>query len=68
MRIRVEVREGEEIIWSSENRSMADALEPGGEEGRDKLRKATERSTYPETRGLPNGVTRRERSLHLAHE
>ena len=43
--------ERKEAIWSSENRSMADALELGGEEGRDKLRKATVRSTYPETRG-----------------
>ena len=43
--------EGEEVIWSSEYRSTADALEPGGEEGRDKLRKAAGRSTYPVIRG-----------------
>ena len=33
-------------------------MESHGEEGRDKLRKATGRSTYPEIRGWPNGVTR----------
>ena len=44
---------------------MGDALALGGEEGRDKLRKATVRSKYPLTRGYPNGATRRERSRHL---
>ena len=39
---------------------MADALELADEEGRDKLRKAAGRSTYPLIRGLPNGVTRTE--------
>ena len=34
-----------------------DAWELYGDEGRDKLRKAAERSTYPVTRGWPNGVT-----------
>ena len=43
---------------------MGDALALGGEEGRDKLRKATARSKYPLTRGCPNGATRRERSRH----
>ena len=33
-----EGKEAEIIIWSSEYRSMADALELRGEEGRDKLR------------------------------
>ena len=33
----------------------------GGEEGRDKLRKATERGKYPVTRGCPNGATQGER-------
>jgi len=37
----------ETIIWSSEYRLMVDALELRGEEGRDKLRKARGRSTYP---------------------
>ena len=37
---------------------MKDALALGGEEGRDKLRKAAERGKYPETRGCPNGATR----------
>ena len=54
----------EKIIWSSEYRSMADAWELRGEEGRDKLRKATGRSKYPVIRGLPNGVTHRERFLY----
>ena len=48
----------ERIIWSSEYRFMADALELSGEEGRDKLRKAGVRSTYPVTPGCPNGVIR----------
>ena len=29
----------------------------GGEEGRDKLRKAAGRGTYPSIRGCPNGAT-----------
>ena len=45
---------------------MGDALALGGEEGRDKLRSATERSKYPVIRGFPNGATRRERSRHPA--
>ena len=36
----------------------------GGDEGRDKLRKAAVRGKYPLTRGCPNGETRRERSRH----
>ena len=36
----------------------------GGDEGRDKLRKAAVRGKYPLTRGYPNGETRRERSRH----
>jgi len=32
-------------------------LAPGAEEGRDKLRKAAERSKYPTTRRCPNGET-----------
>ena len=43
---------------------MEDALALGGEEGRDKLRKAAGRSKYPLIRGSPNGATRRERSRH----
>ena len=39
-------------------RSMVDALELSGDEGRDKLRKAAGRSKYPMIRRLPNGVTR----------
>jgi hypothetical protein len=48
----------ERLIWSSKKESMVDALEPPGEEGRGKLRKATGRSTHPAIRRLPNGVTR----------
>ena len=36
---------------------MKDALALGGEEGRDKLRKAAVRGKYPVTRGYPNGAT-----------
>ena len=43
---------------------MGDALALGGEEGRDKLRKAVGSGTYTEIRGYPNGATRRERSRH----
>ena len=45
-------------------RGMPVAL--GGEEGRDKLRKAAVRGKYPVTRGCPNGETRRKRFRHLA--
>ena len=44
-------------------RGMPVAL--GGDEGRDKLRKAAVRGKCPVTRGCPNGETRRERSRHL---
>ena len=37
-----------------------DALVHGAEEGRDKLRKAAERSKYPETRRYPNEGTQHE--------
>ena len=37
---------------------MKDALALGGEEGRDKLRKAACRGKYPLKRGYPNGATR----------
>ena len=43
---------------------MKDALALGGEEGRDKLRKAAASGKYTVTRRYPNGATRRERSLH----
>ncbi len=36
---------------------MGDALAPGGEEGRDKLRKATGIGTYDMIRRYPNGTT-----------
>ena len=43
-----------------------DALALGAEEGRDKLRKATVRSTYPMTRRSPNGETHMDR-LHVPY-
>ena len=46
--------------WRSTNKEhRVNALALGAEEGRDKLRKATFRSTYPLRRGCPNGETRR---------
>ena len=48
----------ERLIWSSEQEFTVDALEPPGDEGRGKLRKAAGRSTHPVIRRLPNGVTR----------
>ena len=45
-------------------RGMPVAL--GGEEGRDKLRKAAVRGKCPVTRGCPNGETRRQRCRHRA--
>ncbi len=45
---------------------MKDALALGGEEGRDKLRKAAGRSKYPQIRGRPNGATRRGDPRHRA--
>ncbi len=38
---------------------MKDAWALGGDEGRDKLRKATGRGKYSVIRGYPNGATRR---------
>jgi len=43
-------------------------VEPQGDEGRDKLRKATERSTYPVIRGCPNGVTHVRRRTYREGE
>ena len=42
-------------LRSSEKEHEADALAPGADEGRDKLRKAAVRSKYPSTRRCPNG-------------
>ena len=42
---------------STEEEHRANALALGAEEGRDKLRKAAGRSTYPLIRGCPNGET-----------
>ena len=43
---------------------MKDALALGGEEGRDKLRKAARRGKYPLMRGSPNGATRHGQPCH----
>ena len=43
---------------------MKDALALGGEEGRDKLRKAAGTGTYSLIRRYPNGATRRRRLRH----
>ena len=43
-------------------------MEPSGEEGRGKLRKASGRSQHPMIRGLPNGVTRLVRYQSLISE
>ncbi len=43
---------------------MKDALALGGDEGRDKLRKAAGRSKYPVIRRYPNGATRHGRPCH----
>ena len=53
----------QEAVKQKERR--VDALALGAEEGRDKLRKAAGRSTYPEIRGCPNGETHMER-LHVS--
>ena len=45
---------------------MKDALAPGGEEGRDKLRKAVRRGTYPVMRRYPNGATHMSKR-HVSH-
>ena len=47
---------------------MKDALALGGDEGRDKLRKAAVRGKYPLTRRCPNGATRRGRPRHPAEQ
>ena len=44
---------------------MKDALALGGDEGRDKLRKAALRSKYPVKRGCPNGATHRAAELGI---
>ena len=56
-------RDREEITSkrSSKKERREDALAPGAEEGRDKLRKASGRSKYPIIRGCPNGETRLRR-------
>ncbi len=43
---------------------MVDALAPGAEEGRGKLRKGTGKSKHLLSRTCPNGATRQEKSCH----
>ncbi len=50
---------------SSEEERREDALAPGAEEGRDKLRKAAGRSKYPKIHGYPNGGTRLRKAQSL---
>ena len=50
---------------SSKKEHRVDALALRAEERRDKLRKATGRSKYPESRGYLNGETHMER-LHVS--
>ena len=54
--------------WSSEEERREDALAPGADEGRDKLRKAAVRSKYPMSRRYPNGGTRLRKAQSLLHE
>ena len=57
-----------ENTGSRNKEHKVDALVPGAEEGRDKLRKATFRSTYPLRRGCPNGETRQIEGLSPLRE
>ena len=50
---------------SKQKGRRADALALTADEGRDKLRKASGRSTYPSIRRFPNGATRMDR-LHAS--
>ena len=43
--------------WLSEKEHKGNALAPGAEEGRDKLRKATGSGKYASIRRFPNGET-----------
>ena len=56
-------RKAEKDITEPKGR-MGDAWALGGEEGRDKLRKAAASGKCTVTRRCPNGATRRERSRH----
>ena len=47
----------------SKSGRMVDALAHGGDEGRDKLRKAAVRRKYPVTRRCPNGTTQQAEGL-----
>ncbi len=53
---------------SSKKERRANALALRAEEGRDQLRKASGRSTYPLIRGCPNGETRKSIPLTLHNE
>ena len=65
---RKRTRERREPRRSSEEERREDALAPGAEEGRDKLRKAAGRSKYPLIHGCPNGETRLRKAQSLYGE
>ena len=44
---------------------MKDALALGGDEGRDKLRKAVPRGKYPHKHGCPNGATQHPKDVMI---
>ena len=54
--------ENKASIWSSYKGRKVNALAPGAEEGRDKLRKATGSRKWAVIRGCPNGEIRPEAS------
>ena len=58
----------ESLRRSSKKERREDALAPGAEEGRDKLRKAAVRSKYPMSRRYPNGGTRLRKAQSLYDE
>ena len=60
------VWQGEKGIKKANKGARGMPVALGGEEGRDKLRKAAVRGKDPMTRGCPNGETRRKRFRHLA--
>ena len=58
---RIFVRDEQKRLKRSSYKGLTeDALVHGAEEGRDKLRKATGRSKYPESRRYPNEGTQRK--------
>ncbi len=56
------------IVWSSYKERRVDALALRADERRDKLRKASGRSTYPMIRRYLNGETRQRKPLSACSE